>query len=82
MDFCFFSRNIGWVGADPIRVFTSSVFHDVNLSTQKYSGKTGMEISEEIIGAISGELMLIAKAHLDWWYYPVDTVITTSLVSL
>lgn len=83
MDFCFFSKELGWLNGEPVRVYTSSTLNDKKKLTEKYYDKTGTEIyndlkDKENLDSVRKELLRLAKIYDTWWYYTTDTIITST----
>lgn len=83
MNFCFFSKEFGWLYGEPVRVFTSSTLNDEKNLTEKYYDKTGTEIyndlkDKENLTQVQKDLLRLAKIHDKWWYYTADTIITST----
>ena len=81
MSYCFYSRQNGFIGGNKIRVYTINILYDTNNETKLFINKSGDEIynilsKTENLNIILQSLKHSAQRNSNWYYYPINTVIT------
>ena len=80
MKYKFFSRKNGFSGGYNIRVYTSCTIedeHNVSFIFMDMSGKQiVLYLENRNLNKIFAQLKRCAKQNMNWYYYPIDTVIT------
>ena len=76
MKYRFFSRKNGFSGGYKIRVYTSSIIEDKHNVSSIFVDMSGKQIIAQMDKDGLEQLKLYAKQYTNWYYYPIDTLIT------
>ena len=78
MKYRFFSRKNGFPNGYKIRVYTSSIIDDEHNVSSIFVDMSGRHIVSYLENGneIFEQVKRYATQYLNWYYYPIDTVIT------